>query len=447
MSPARIVLASGLLGLIAFPAAAGPALTVYSRDLGFVRESRTLEIGGARDTVRLPEVGERLDVSSVRLVPTGAARVTRLAYRFDAASGDGVIERARGSRVRVASRGDRLAEGTLLAADGNWLVVRADDGAVSTVARSAVEEVRLAKPPGDMLLRPTLEAVVEGGRSGRVEAELTYLTGGLSWSAEHTLTRTGEAGAVWAASVTVENASGREFREATLKLVAGEPRRDVAMPPRPMMIRGTALGMAAADEKADLSEESFADYHLYSLDRPATLRDRESQALSMIAPRTVKVTPRYLYRGGARGVTAQLLVENTAAAGLGVPLPGGRVRVYESDLGGALQFTGETRIGHTPEGEKVTLDVGTAFDLAAERREVYNRRISDREREYQVEVKLRNRKKGDVTILVEEQAAGDHEVLKSSHPATRKDAGTLQFTLPVPAGRETVLSYTLRVRF
>jgi len=446
MSSARIILMSGLLGLIAVPTSAGPALTVYTQDLGFVRESRMLELGGPRDTVRLPEVGDRLDFSSVRLVPAGGARVVRLAYRFDAASGDGVIERARGSRVRVASRGDRVAEGTLVAADGNWLVVRADDGAVSTLARTAVEEVRLAKPPGDMLLRPTLEAVVEGGKKGHLEAELSYLTGGLNWSVEHTLARTGETGALWSASVTVENSSGREFRDATLKLVAGEPRRDVVMPPRAMM-RTTALGIAAGEEKADLGEESFADYHLYTLDRPATLRDRESQTLSMITPRTVKLTPRYLYRGGARGVTAQLIVENTTAAGLGVPLPGGRVRVYENDPSGALQFTGESRITHTAEGEKLTLDVGTAFDLAAERREVYNRRISDREREYAVEIKLRNRKKSDVSILVEEPAAGDHEVLKSTHPATRKDANTLQFTLPVPTGKETVLSYTLRVRY
>jgi hypothetical protein len=159
------------------------------------------------------------------------------------------------------------------------------------------------------------------------------------------------------------------------------------------------------------------------------------------------VAPRYLYRGGARGVASQLIIENTAAAGLGLPLPAGRVRVYEADAGGSLQFTGEMRIAHTPEGEKLTLETGTAFDLAAERREVYNRRISDREREYAVEIKLRNRKKSDVSILVEEPAAGDHEVLKSSHPATRKDANTLQFSLPVAPGKEAVLSYTLRVRY
>jgi hypothetical protein len=206
------------------------------------------------------------------------------------------------------------------------------------------------------------------------------------------------------------------------------------------------MAMAAA-EKADLSEAAFSEYHLYTLDRPATLRDRENQILTMLEPRPIKVAPRYLYRGGGAGVMAQLVIENAASAGLGVPLPGGRVRVYEADPAGALQFTGEPRIGHTAAGEKLTLDVGTAFDLAAERREVYNKRITDREREIQVEIKLRNRKKGDVTILVEEGTSGDHEVVQSSHPATRKDANTLQFTLPVAAGKETMLSYTVRVRY
>lgn len=443
MSPARLIL---LLALFPASAAAGPAVTVYPQDLGFVRETRSLELRAARDTVRLADISERLDFSSLRLVPEGGARITRLAYRFDVASGDGLIERARGNRVRVASKGDRVTEGTLIAADGSWLVVRADDGAVSTLSRQTVEEVRLAKPPADMSLRPVVEAVVEGGKKGRVDADLSYLTGGLSWSAEHTLVRTSETTAMWSANVTVDNATGRDFRDATLKLVAGQPHRAGSARPPMAMARGEVM-MMAQEKSADLSEESFADYHLYTLDRPATLRDRESQALTMLEPKSIKTTPRYIYRGGSGGVMAQLLVENTSAAGPGAALPGGRVRVYQADAAGALQFTGESRIGHTAEGEKITLDVGTAFDLAAERREVSNKRITDREREVQVEIKLRNRKKTDVTILVEESVAGDHEVLKSSHPSTRKDANTLQFTLPVAAGKEVVLSYTVRLRY
>jgi hypothetical protein len=295
-----------------------------------------------------------------------------------------------------------------------------------------------------MSLRPTLEAVIEGGKRGRQDAELSYLTGGLSWGAEHMLVRTGDGSGEWSASVTVENSSGREYRDADLKLVAGEPRRATPPMPRPMMEAGMAFKTSAA--APDLSEQTFAEYHLYALDRPATLRDRESQSLTMIEPHAVKVTPRYLFRG-AGGVTAQLELRNTKAEGPGVPLPAGRVRFFERDAAGDLQFTGETAIGHTPEGEKLSLDVGTAFDLAAERRETTSKRISDREREIGIEVKLRNQKKTKVTIVVSESVPGDFEVLRKSHDFTTKDAHTIEFSVPVAAGQEAVLSYAARVRY
>ncbi len=440
------VLAMALLATAGPVRAAGPALTVYTRDLGFVREWRTLELAGARDTVRLTDLPERLDFSSVRLVP-GGGRVTRLAYRWDVASGDGLIESARGRRVSVASRGDRVTEGTLVAADGAWLVVRADDGSLSTLARSAVEAVRLASPPASLSLRPALEAVLEGAKRGRVEAELSYLTGGLSWSAEHTVVRRGDGEAVWSAAVTVENTTGRDYVDATLKLVAGEPRRETPRP-MPVAMKSMAYAAEAAAPAADLAEESFSEYHLYTLDRPATLRGREQQSFTMIEPRAVKVTPRYVYRGGdPRGVMSRMEIVNAEESGLGLPLPAGRVRFYETDAAGAPQFTGESSIKHTPEGEKLSLEVGAAFDLAAERRELYTKRISDREREYAVEITLRNRKKTDVVILVDESVGGDTEVTQKTHDFTRKDANTIEFSVPVAAGKEAVVRYTARTRW
>jgi hypothetical protein len=168
----------------------------------------------------------------------------------------------------------------------------------------------------------------------------------------------------------------------------------------------------------------------------------------MLDPRAIKVKPRYLYRGGdSRGVRAQLEVMNAEASGLGVPLPAGRVRFYEADPSGALQFTGESRINHTAADEKMTLEVGSAFDLVAERTELYNKRISDREREYSVEVKLRNRKKTAVDIVVEEGVGGDFEIVQKSHEFTKKDANTIQFTIPVPVGKEVAVRYVARVRY
>jgi hypothetical protein len=445
-------LTSPILLLLAAPAPpvialAGPAVTVYTHDLGLVREQRSLELSGSRDTVRIADLPERLDFSSLRLVPSGSARVTRLAYRWDVASGDALIDGARGRRLRIVSRGDRVTEGTLVTSDGSWLVVRLSDGSLTTVARGQVDAVSLADPPANLSLRPTLEAAIEGGSRGKLSAELSYLTGGLSWDAEHVVVRRGEKEATWSANVTIDNSTGRDFVDADLKLVAGEPSRTSGMPAAapPVQYMARAAEMKSG---ADLEEQTFSEYHLYSLGRPATIRSHESQSLTMIDPHSVTMTPRYFYRGGdSRGVVTQLEMTNSKENGLGVPLPAGRVRFYESDASGGLQFTGETRIKHTPAGEKLTLDVGSAFDLSVERRQTAEHRISDREREYSYEIKLRNHKDRDVVIVCDEPISGDFDVTAKSHEFTRKDSNTLEFNVPVPAGKEAKLTYTARVRY
>jgi hypothetical protein len=205
---------------------------------------------------------------------------------------------------------------------------------------------------------------------------------------------------------------------------------------------------AAMDAGAAPSEESFADYHLYTLPGIVTLRDRESQTLVLIEPRAVAVKPRYVYRAGdASGVQSQLELVNSAKDGVGAPIPGGRVRCYAPDADKDLQLTGETNVKHTALDEKLTLEMGYAFDLAAERKNTSERRVSDREREYSVEIKLRNRKTVDATIVVDEPTGGEIEMIKSSLPFSREEANLFRFTVPVPAGKEVVLTYAARQRW
>jgi len=437
-----------VLALLPSLATAGPSLTLYTSDLGLVKESRALDFRGTRDTLRLEGVSNRLDASSLRLVPS-TGKLTRLAYRFDVATGDGLLERAIGSRVRVVSKtSERVTEGMLLSADGSWLVVRSDDGALSTLSREAMQEVRLARPDAGLSLKPAIEAVVEGAKHGGGSAELQYLTGGLSWSAEHTLVRTGETTAQWSAVVRVENTTGRDYRDASVKLIAGEVSRAGAPMPMDEAPRAMKVSFMAASPGAAPSEQAFSDFHLYTLPGVVTLRDRESQTLVLLEPKSVAVKPLYVYRGGsASGVQWKLELVNSAKDGTGAPLPAGRVRCYAPDADKDLQLTGETTVKHTAVDEKVTLEMGYAFDLAAERKSVSERRVSDREREYSVEIKLRNRKSVDAVIRVEEPANGDTDVIKSSLPVTRDEANLLKWTIPVAAGKEVVLTYTARQRW
>src|SRR5262245_11909602 len=213
-------------------------MTIYSRDLAYVHENRTLDFGAGRASAVLTGIPDRIDVSSVQLVPAGQARVRRLAYAYDLAGGDRILERAKGGQVRVSLRDNRVVEGTLMGSDAGALMIRTDDGGLETVSRAAVDQIRVPKPPADLSYEPALEVALDGASGGRVAAELSYLTGGLSWSAEHTLLRTGEKAGQWSSAVTVENTSGRAYDVPRLGLVAGDPRRGGSpTPPMPMMQR------------------------------------------------------------------------------------------------------------------------------------------------------------------------------------------------------------------
>jgi hypothetical protein len=431
------------LAALAMPAgaAAAPSITIYTHDLALVRESRTVDL--ANDTLRLADLPERLDFGSLGLTP-GSGRVTRLAWRWDVPAGDDLLGRALGRRVRVLARDNRVVDGELMAADGGWVLVRSDDGSLHSVARAAVEDVQLSGVTAPLSVRPALEAVVEGARPGRQTAELAYLTGGLSWNAEHLLVRRGETEAEWSSRVTVQNATNVTWTGAALALVAGEPRRVSPPQPRPMMAE--EFKASATMAVADLAQQTFSEYHLYTLERPALLRDHETQSLVMLEPRAVRVIPRYLYRGG-EAVMAQLLVPNRRDGGLGVPLAAGRVRMVQPSADGVARLVGEDQIRHTPDGDTLTLEMGQAFDLTAERHELESTRISDRERESTVEITLRNHKSVPVTIVVDENVPGDFELLHASHPVVRREGSTLRFEVPVAAGRTAALRYTVRLRW
>jgi hypothetical protein len=152
--------------------------------------------------------------------------------------------------------------------------------------------------------------------------------------------------------------------------------------------------------------------------------------------------------GGQSGTRIDVFreIENTKANGLGIPLPAGTFRFYEAD-GSDLEFTGERSIGHTAAGETVRLATGTAFDLVGKRvRENLAVDTANKTTTEEINITLRNRKDSAVTIQVVERLArgSNWEILKSSMKFERLDSGRIQFDVPVPAGGEKSLGYTVR---
>ena len=127
-------------------------------------------------------------------------------------------------------------------------------------------------------------------------------------------------------------------------------------------------------------------------------------------------------------------------------LPRGRVRVYQEDVDGAALLIGEDTIDHTPQGERVRLYVGDAFDLVGERVQTDFQRPSARRIEETYEITLRNHKEEAVEIRVVERLFRwtEWEILEATHEYTKLDAGTIEFRARVPADGETTVRYTVR---
>jgi hypothetical protein len=317
-------------------------------------------------------------------------------------------------------------------------------------------KVTLASVPPDLVPRPTLVWTLGAEQKGDHEVEASYLTDNMNWSADYVAVvdaddrQTDITG--W---VTIDNRSGATYRDATLKLVAGDVRRITPQVDRMVQYEAMALKRAAAPQ---FEEEAFFEYHLYTLDRPTTIKDNQTKQLNLMQASDVPLKKKLLLVGQpawyrnqygtltqSEKVAVILEFVNSADAGLGIPLPKGTVRVYKKDRSGAEQFVGEDAIDHTPRDETISLRVGDAFDVVADRTQTNFRKLSPRQAEVAFEVSIRNRKDEAVTVTVREPMGGDWKLLSSSHPGHKKDAGTLEFEIEIPAREEVKLDYRVRV--
>jgi hypothetical protein len=452
----------GAVGLFALALALGSAvaarpaaaadrelrLTVYNDNLALVSDNRTIQVQAGQSTVELTDVPAQIDPTSVHLKGlAGPLDVLEQNFQYDLASPDRILQRYLDQPVDAALKAGDLKSGALLSFDGGSLVLRRADGGVSLVTRAEVADLRLPTLPEGLRTRPTLVWLLQAEKGGATPVELSYLTGGLSWHAEYVaVTDEKDTRMDLSAWVSLENSSGATYPEARLQLIAGDVQR-VQPPPSPVMMRGgRADMMTMAKSSEGFAEETFFEYHLYTLDRSTTIADRETKQVSLFPTASTPVKKVYEYNGqrDAKKVRIILEAENKKELGLGMPLPAGKVRVYKKDSRGDLQFVGEDQIDHTPKNEKLRLGVGKAFDIVAERTELSQDRITDTVFDRKVQVKLRNRKTEAIEVVVQESIWGDWEIRDASLPFVKKDARTAEFRVPVAADTEAILTFTVR---
>jgi hypothetical protein len=226
-----------------------------------------------------------------------------------------------------------------------------------------------------------------------------------------------------------------------------------------MMDAMKARSAPAAQEA--MAQESFSEYHLYTLGRKTTINNNQTKQVSMLEGDAVPVVKRFVVDGQSYyyqnfqhpGAPIKDLVavyyqlKNEQKAGLGVPMPAGNVRVYQEDSKGGVQFVGEDRIDHTPKDETINLRIGNAFDVACERNQVDFQKIAPNVYEFEYAISLRNHKATPITVEVNEPIGGTWRMIRSSYEWTKTAAWAAQFKVPVAADGSATLKYRVRVTY
>jgi hypothetical protein len=499
-----LVLVSTSFAVGALHAAAPASLTIYNQNFAVVRQSVPLALTSGINRLSVSDTTAHLEPDSVILRdPRGkwGLRVLEQNFRADPISEALLLSRYEGQTIDfetpTSAGTNRVVRGKIVRSGyvphtaawqqyGSAYVQRQSSlayGGGEGGGQPVIEvdgQVRFGLPgqprfpalTDDSVLKPTLEWVLESAQAGPLEAELSYVTGGMSWAADYNITAAEQGDLMdlmgW---VTIDNQSGRTFEQVPIKLMAGDvsklrgpgaPEADSAR------LMGAAYAMAGSKP---VTEKTFDEYHLYTLTRPTTLRDRQTKQVEFIRATGIASRRLYVYDGAYidpnryRGWDAANIRQNpeygtesnprvwvmrqfmnTEENRLGMPLPKGRVRFYRRDADGPLEFTGENLIDHTPRGEKVRVYTGNAFDVVGERTRKefkidHGRSMADES----FEIRLRNRKAEPVAVTVVEHLYRwvTWELTAKSNTFLKTDSQTIEFQLQLKPDEEQVLTYTV----
>ncbi|MCC5856527.1 MAG: DUF4139 domain-containing protein [Ectothiorhodospiraceae bacterium] len=422
-------------------------VTVYQQGQALIRDQRHVGLTEGRSALSLLDVSPGLRPETLML--RGETDLRLHAQRWEQAllNRQALLEAHLGRVVELrrddGAGGEAVARGVLRSALNGEAVVELEDG-VEVVAPGSAWRIRFPALPTGLRAEPGLVLDLESASPGRQLVELLYLTDGLGWRADYVLDLR-DAYLELTAWATLENSTGMDFGQATVRLVAGEPSRRGDVP----------MARALMTEADGLRARPEADYRLYTLPEPVEISAAQRSQFPLFRASRVPIEREYRVHGVAWGpapgvqnppVTVHLRFRNQGEA-LDRPLPAGTARVYQRDAGGEPLFLGEDGLPASAPGSEVELTVGTAFDVTAQRAQTAYRRLGERAEEQAWQVVLRNTLERPAVVRVTEQVPGDWSLLKSSHdPQQPSGAQGLEWQLEVPAGESVELTYRVEIR-
>jgi hypothetical protein len=434
-----------------------------------VKEVREIDVPKGAGEVRFDDVAKTIDPTTVTfksLTDPAGTTILEQNYEYDLVNANKILEKYLGQQVAIVTKDGATFSGNLMSFDDAGLVVMRGGGELAISERADnVKSIQTSGGAGGLIVKPMLAWLVNSTAGGRQQIQVAYSASACSWRADYIAVLDDKDTAFdldgW---VTLTNNTGKTYKDARLKLVAGEVHR--VMPPVERAERDSLQALADAVQVPQFEEKAFAEYHLYTLPRATTVKDSEVKQIELLAADGVPVAEKkYLFdvmRGfhpywqgpmtedfsvAEKGKVAVFIAfKNDEKSHLGMPLPAGKVRLFKRD-GRDLEFIGEDSIEHTPKDEKIELQMGDAFDISGDRtRTDFTAGNGARWMEESFEISLRNHKKEQVTVDAREHLFRwtNWQIKAKSQDYTKLDAQTIEFPVTLAPDEEKKVTYTVR---
>jgi hypothetical protein len=347
------------------------------------------------------------------------------------------------------------------------------------------DELIYPEAPKDLSARPTLSIETEAAQAHRATVSLSYLAWGFDWQTNYVVTmnpdgRTADLSA-W---VTLASSDSTSFADAETAVIAGEVNREDSgrgavptggelvlrcslssmvpieqpqlvepvMAPAPMMmesaadivVTGMAMKSAPMNAPVTVQQEGLGDLKLYRVPVPVTVAANAQKQVALAQKTGVKMEALYraeVWEDSANTVRQMLRTRNRKEEGLGLPLPGGPVTVFEPQ-GDAVLLSGEGGLADRAVGEDVEIMLANATQVSIEAET-----IKDTERTQTVRLTARNARA--VPVQFEARIASNAgtqiqgaKTVRAGSKITRKDGRTI-WAVTIPANGTVSWDYTL----
>ena len=436
-------------------------ITVYNSNLGLVKDVREVTLPPGISELQFMGVAERINPTTVHiksLLKPESLFVLEQNYEYDLLNPAKLLDKYVGEKVKIVDKNyytgkEEVSEAVLLSNNQGSIYKINNEIHINPAGR-----VILPRIPENLIARPTLVWMLKNTLEKPQKVEASYLTDGINWKADYVLllnqddTKSDLTG--W---VTIDNQSGAAYKGATIQLVAGDVHR-IMPPPQPRARGGAMYKALDVMAEAGFEEKPFFEYHIYTLGRKSTIKEKQTKQISLLEAANVPLKKRLSFYGAEhyyrnqygkpvsnQKVGVYIDIENKKENNLGIPLPKGIVRVYKADHEGRLQFVGEDEINHTPKDEKLEIKMGEAFDVVGERTQKDWKKIAENVYEVAWEISLRNHKEQEVEVQVIEPIPGDWTLLESSHKSEKIEAHTLKYIVKIPKNKEEKITYRVRI--